>query len=128
MRRIKSGTDMAVTLSVGERPREDFAEWRRAGADRYLLRHEDGQHRLYNAMHTGSTLEHRLRCLSDLRDLGYQTGNGFMVGLPGQTMGDLADDLLFVRDFQPDMLGIGPFILIPVPLWVPVRAGHWRWR
>lgn len=110
IRRIKTGTDMAVTLSVGERPREDYEKWREAGADRYLLRHETVNPDLYAAMHTGSTLETRLRCLSDLRDLGYQTGIGFMVGLPGQTLEDLADDLVFVRDFQPDMLGIGPFI------------------
>ncbi len=113
VRAIKSRTDMAVTLSVGERPREDYALWREAGADRFLLRHETVNSRLFDSMQTGSSLENRLRCIRDLRSLGYQVGIGFMVGLPGQTVEDLADDLMFAREFQPDMLGIGPFIPHP---------------
>jgi biotin synthase len=113
VRAIKSRTDMAVTLSVGERPYEDYALWRDAGADRYLLRHETVNARLFDRMETGSSLDNRLRCIRDLRELGYQVGIGFMVGLPGQTTGDLADDLMFAREFQPDMLGIGPFIPHP---------------
>lgn len=113
VRRIKASTDMAVTLSVGEREREDYALWRQAGADRYLLRHETANPRLYARMHTGTTLEHRMRCVDELRDLGYQIGIGFMAGLPGQTLLDLVADIMYVQRIQPDMLGIGPFIPNP---------------
>ncbi len=113
VREIKAKTDMAVTLSVGERSREDYALWHEAGADRYLLRHETINSQLFDAMQTKSTIHHRLQCIEYLKELGYQVGIGFMVGLPGQTNEDLAADLLFVKDLQPDMLGIGPFIPSP---------------
>ena len=103
--------DCAITLSVGEHAREIYARWRAAGADRYLLRHETADADHYASLHPKNlTLENRMRCLKDLKDLGYQVGCGFMVGSPGQTAGHLAKDLLFLHDFRPEMVGIGPFI------------------
>ncbi|MEI6913953.1 MAG: [FeFe] hydrogenase H-cluster radical SAM maturase HydE [Armatimonadota bacterium] len=110
---IKSKTDLAVTLSVGERSRDDYALWRQAGADRYLLRHETVNSRLYDDLQTGSSLSKRLTCIQNLQSLGYQVGIGFMAGLPGQSLDDIAADLEFAQSFQPDMLGIGPFIPSP---------------
>ena len=103
--------DCAITLSVGEHTRETYARWRAAGADRYLLRHETADAEHYASLHPKNlTLENRMRCLKDLKDLGYQVGCGFMVGSPGQTAEHLARDLLFLHDFRPEMVGIGPFI------------------
>lgn len=110
---IKSKADVALTLSVGERPREDYALWKQAGADRYLLRHETVNTRLYSSFGSGSSVAKRLACIRELQSLGYQVGIGFMVGVPGQTLDDLAADIDFVQCFQPDMLGIGPFIPSP---------------
>ena len=121
IREIKVRHDMATTLSVGERKREDYALWKEAGADRYLLRVESTDPALYAALHKNRALETRLRCLDDLRNLGYQVGSGIMVGPPGQTLGHIARDILFftTRDF--DMLGIGPFIPHPD---TPFRDEH----
>ena len=103
--------DCAVTLSLGERSRESYQSLFDAGADRYLLRHETATKAHYEKLHPPSlSLDNRLRCLYDLREIGYQVGGGFMVGSPFQTKEDLARDLCFIRDFQPDMCGIGPFI------------------
>ena len=103
--------DCAVTLSLGERGRESFRRLRDAGADRYLLRHETADADHYRHLHPAEmTLEHRLQCLHDLRDLGYQVGAGFMVGSPGQTVETLKKDLAFIEEFKPEMVGIGPFI------------------
>ncbi|MCX7970627.1 MAG: [FeFe] hydrogenase H-cluster radical SAM maturase HydE [Negativicutes bacterium] len=102
--------DCALTLSLGERSRADYAEFRRAGADRYLLRHETASPGLYARLHPDMSWDNRRRCLDDLRQLGYQVGAGFMVGLPGQTCSDLAADVEFIRRLQPEMVGIGPFI------------------
>jgi biotin synthase len=113
VRRIKSATDMAVTLCVGERPYEDYKLWKEAGADRYLLRHETASRELYERLHPDSGFDNRMRCLTWLRELGYQVGAGCMVGLPGQTVEHMADDIEFLRDFRPDMVGIGPFIAHP---------------
>jgi biotin synthase len=107
----KRHPDCAVTLSVGEYPREVYALWREAGADRYLLRHETANNEHYRSLHPKEMdPENRKRCLWDLKDLGYQVGCGFMVGSPGQTPEYLADDMLFIHELQPDMVGIGPFI------------------
>ena len=107
----KAHPDCAVTLSVGEYDRAVYQEWFDAGADRYLLRHETANPDLYRALHpAGLSLENRMRCLLDLKDIGYQTGCGFMVGSPGQTPEMLLEDLRFIQDFQPQMVGIGPFI------------------
>lgn len=103
--------DCAVTLSVGEHKREVYALWKAAGADRYLLRHETADSEHYSQLHPSElTLENRLRCLYDLKSLGYQVGCGIMVGSPYQTLQNIAKDLVFMKEFEPDMVGIGPFI------------------
>lgn len=103
--------DCAVTLSAGERTRESYQRLFDAGADRYLLRHETANPCHYARLHPAElTLENRMRCLRDLKEIGYQTGCGFMVGSPGQTMEDIVTDLLFLHEFRPEMVGIGPFL------------------
>lgn len=103
--------DCAVTLSVGERSRDSYRRLREAGADRYLLRHETASRQHYRALHPRSmSFDNRMRCLSDLRDLGYTVGVGFMVGSPYQGPAELAQDLKFIEQFKPDMCGIGPFV------------------
>lgn len=103
--------DCAVTLSVGEHSRETYALWRDAGADRYLLRHETADAEHYARLHPPrQTSENRMRCLYDLKSLGYAVGCGLMVGSPYQTPETIAKDLSFIADFEPDMVGIGPFI------------------
>ena len=103
--------DCAVTLSLGERGRESFQRLYDAGADRYLLRHETADPAHYALLHPPELLwEYRMRCLRDLREIGYAVGAGFMVGSPGQTNAHLAKDLRFIQEFQPEMCGIGPFI------------------
>lgn len=103
--------DTAVTLSVGERPLETYALWKKAGADRYLLRHETANDEHYRLLHPKElSPQTRKQCLWNLKSLGYQTGAGFMVGSPFQTTQHYAEDLLFLRDLNPEMIGIGPFI------------------
>jgi len=103
--------DCALTLSVGEKDRETYETWFRAGADRYLLRHETADEGLYRHLHPAElTLEHRMQCLWDLKAVGFQVGCGFMVGSPGQTPEMILKDLRFLEKFQPQMVGIGPFI------------------
>lgn len=103
--------DAAVTLSLGERPYESYAALREAGADRYLLRHETADAAHYATLHPEAmSFENRRRCLRDLKALGYQVGAGFMVGSPGQTPEALAEDLLFLQELRPHMIGIGPFL------------------
>ncbi len=103
--------DCAITLSLGERNRESYQRLYDAGANRYLLRHETATEEHYNLLHPQTLqLSHRKACLYTLKAIGYQTGAGFMVGSPGQTYEMLANDLLFLKDLQPEMVGIGPFI------------------
>lgn len=103
--------DCAVTLSVGERSRESYQRLFDAGAERYLLRHETYDSKHYASLHPQElTAANRQRCLSDLKEIGYQVGTGFMVGSPGQTYENLADDMLFLKKLNPQMVGIGPFI------------------
>lgn len=103
--------DCAITLSLGERGRESFARLRQAGADRYLLRHETADPAHYAILHPAEmSFDHRMQCLHDLRDLGFQVGAGFMVGSPGQSVATLLKDLEFIDRFRPEMVGIGPFI------------------
>lgn len=103
--------DCAVTLSLGERSRESYRKLREAGADRYLLRHETASPELYSKLHpAGMTLENRIECLYNLRELGYQVGAGFMVGAPFQTLCNIVEDLRFLQELKPHMIGIGPFI------------------
>lgn len=112
IRSIKAAhPDCAVTLSLGERSRDSYAALREAGADRYLLRHETADKKHYQALHPASmSYDNRMRCLRDLRELGYTVGVGFMVGSPGQGPAQLASDLKFIERFRPEMCGIGPFV------------------
>lgn len=112
IRKIKeSYPDCAVTLSLGERSYDSYKRLREAGADRYLLRHETADSEHYAKLHPEDlTLASRMECLKNLKSLGFQTGCGFMVGSPYQTMEHIVKDLLFIKDFQPEMVGIGPFI------------------
>ena len=103
--------DCAVTLSVGERSRKSYEMFYAAGADRYLLRHETADEVHYRQLHPKEmSLENRKRCLWDLKEIGFQVGAGMMVGSPGQTVECILEDLEFLRELQPDMVGIGPFI------------------
>jgi len=111
--RLKEELDLAVTLSLGERAEEDYRLWRDAGADRYLLKHETADVELYAALHPDMAWENRKKSLYTLRELGYQVGSGCMVGLPGQTLSSLAADLLFLKELDVEMAGIGPFIPNP---------------
>lgn len=112
LRQIKS-LDMAITLSLGERPYEDYAAFKEAGADRYLLRIETTDRTLYEKYNPGMSFDNRLRCLHDLKRLGYETGTGILVGLPQQNPRSLAKDILFFQQFGADMIGLGPFIPNP---------------
>ena len=105
--------DVALTLSVGERDYEDFKAFRDAGADRYLMRIETTDRDLYHRLNPGMSWERRHECLLMIRELGYELGSGIMVGLPGQTVESIADDLLYLKDIGIDMAGIGPFIPHP---------------
>ena len=103
--------DCAVTLSVGERSRETYEAYYEAGADRYLLRHETSSPEHYAMLHPAElTIENRKRCLRDLKDIGFQIGAGFMVGSPYQTYDYLAEDFEYLKELEPHMIGIGPFI------------------
>lgn len=112
VREIRAGfPDCAITLSLGEYPTEAYAAMKAAGADRYLLRHETADKEHYEKLHPANmSFDNRMRCLKDLKTLGFQVGCGFMVGSPYQTAKTLAKDLKFVEEFSPDMCGIGPFI------------------
>ena len=103
--------ECAITLSLGEHTRETYAMWREAGADRYLLRHETHNKRLYSLLHPeGMTIQHRLQCLDCLKELGFQVGAGIMVGSPFQSLNSIVEDIMYLVDFKPHMIGIGPFI------------------
>ena len=115
IRWIKSETPLAVTLSLGEREDGELAAWRKAGADRYLLRFETSNRRLYEAIHPprNGEISDRPAILRKLRDLGYEVGSGVMIGIPGQTYDDLADDLELFAALNLDMIGVGPYLLHP---------------
>ena len=103
--------DCAITLSLGEKSKEAYQRFFKAGANRYLLRHETFNKEHYGKLHPADmSRDRRLQCLKWLKDTGYQTGTGIMVGSPGQTTDHLVEDLLFIERFQPEMIGIGPFI------------------
>lgn len=103
--------DCAITLSIGERSFESYKKLREAGADRYLLRHETSNKCHYGKLHPKEmSFENRIKCLENLKELGYQVGCGFMVGSPYQTEEDLANEMMFLKDINPHMVGIGPFI------------------
>ena len=101
---------LALTLSIGEKTYDEYKAFRDAGADRYLLRIETTNKKLYEELDPGMSHEYRLNCLRDLKKLGYEVGTGVMVGLPNQTIESYADDILFFKEINADMLGIGPFI------------------
>ena len=103
--------DCAVTLSIGEREKESYRKLFEAGADRYLLRHETANKEHYEYLHPAEmSFDHRMQCLQDLKDIGFQVGAGMMIGSPGQKTEHLVEDLRFLRKLQPEMVGIGPFI------------------
>lgn len=123
IRRIKKETSLAVTISVGNRTKETYRLWQDCGMDRYFLRFETSDPKLFSKLHPGCTLKERLVCLDDLRDLGIQTGSGFMIGLPGETLDVLVGNILLCREFDLDMIGIGPYIPHPdTPLRDTVNA------
>ena len=108
-----SNNKLGITLSVGEQSKETYKRWYDSGAHRYLLRIESSNRDLYYKIHPNDenhSFENRLRCLKDLQDIGYQTGTGVMIGLPHQTIENLANDLLFFKEFNIDMVGMGPYI------------------
>lgn len=103
--------DCAITLSLGEKSRQAYERFFRAGANRYLLRHETHNAEHYQHLHpSGMSIEHRLQCLAWLKEIGYQTGTGIMVGSPGQSFNHLVEDILYIEQLRPEMIGIGPFI------------------
>jgi len=102
--------DNAITISLGERSYESYEKMFKAGADRYLLRHETSSKKLYEELHPNSSFLNRRRCLENLKEIGFQIGAGFMVGLPNQTKENLVEDLLYIKELNPHMCGIGPFI------------------
>ena len=112
IKKIKS-LDMAVTLSLGEKTTGEYEVYKKAGADRYLLRIETTDKTLYGNLHPNMSFENRVRCLKDLKKLGYETGTGILVGLPGQSIESIADDILFFKNIDADMIGLGPFIPAP---------------
>lgn len=125
IRRIKGETGLAVTVSVGNRPYETYRFWKECGMDRYLLRFETSDRALFARLRPGSSLDERLRCLGHLKDLGVQTGSGFMIGLPGERLEVLADNIILCRSLDLDMIGIGPFIPHPgTPLRGTKNAYH----
>mgnify|MGYP000932166842 CR=1 FL=1 len=107
----KQYPDCAITLSIGERSHESYQAFYNAGAERYLLRHETADPAHYQMLHPPSlTAANRKACLFDLKQIGFQVGCGFMVGAPFQTVDNLVEDLIFIKELQPHMVGIGPFI------------------
>ena len=107
----KKYPDCAITLSIGEKERESYEKFYKAGATRFLLRHETADEKHYEKLHTDElSWEHRMNCLKNLKDIGYQTGCGFMVGSPYQSISNIAKDMIFIGKFKPQMIGIGPFI------------------
>lgn len=103
----------AMTLSLGEKSFEEYQAYKDAGADRYLLRIETTDRNLYNSLHPNMSFDKRLGCLNDLKRLGFETGTGCLVGLPNQSIESLADDILFFKELDADMIGLGPFIPSP---------------
>lgn len=115
VRQIKAETGLAVTLSLGERPESDLAAWRDAGADRYLLRFETSNRVLYDRIHppVAGKVSDRFDIIRTLQALGYEAGSGVMIGIPGQTYHDLADDICAFRELNLEMIGVGPYIAHP---------------
>ncbi|MBT8378393.1 MAG: [FeFe] hydrogenase H-cluster radical SAM maturase HydE [Ignavibacteria bacterium] len=113
IKEIKNELNVAITLSLGERSFEEYKIWKDAGADRYLLKHETANPKLYSIYHQGDDLENRLVHLRYLKSIGYQIGSGNIIGLPKQTLEDIADDLMLLKKLDVDMASISPFIPSP---------------
>jgi biotin synthase len=113
VKQIKQRHKLAITLSIGELPRHYYEQLFEAGADRYLLRFETSNPELYKRLHPDSRYEHRMAVLKWLKEIGYEVGSGVMIGLPGQTLEDLADDILAFKNLDLDMIGVGPYIAHP---------------
>ena len=105
--------DVALTLSIGERSYKEYKAFKDAGADRYLLRIETTDKELYKKLHPNMSFEKRLECLYNIKEIGFETGTGCLVGLPEQTIESLANDIIFFKDLNADMIGVGPFIPHP---------------
>ena len=110
---VRNELDMAITLSLGEREFKDYEAWREAGADRYLLKHETANSELYSIYHLEQSLEERITHLRFLKSIGFQIGSGNLIGLPRQTVEDIADDIILCRELDVDMASISPFIPSP---------------
>lgn len=110
--KIKS-LNVALTLSLGEKSKQEYEAYKKAGADRYLLRIETTNEQLYQKMHPGADFKNRINCLYTLKDLGFETGTGILVGLVGQNIESIAKDILFFKKLNADMIGLGPFISHP---------------
>ncbi len=118
IRQIKN-LDVALTLSIGEKSYDEYKAYKEAGANRYLLRIETTDEKLYSKLHPNMSFENRVKCLDNLKKLGFELGSGCLVGLPEQSNESLANDILFFEDIKADMIGIGPFIPHEqTPLWV----------
>jgi biotin synthase len=110
---IKEETGLVVTMSIGERSRDDYYAFKEAGADRYLLKHETASMNIHKRLRPGTSFENRLLCLHWLKELDYEVGTGMMVGLPMQNEESLANDIILMKQLDADMIGIGPFIAHP---------------
>ncbi len=133
VREIRERFDLAITLSLGERGEDAWIRWKEAGAQRYLLRFETSNQALYRAIHpapTGSVDANRIEMLKRLREIGYEIGSGVMIGIPGQTYDDLANDLALFRELDLDMIGCGPFLphrFTPLGR-LEIQNGRWKTR
>lgn len=111
IKKIKDKYDIAITLSLGEKTEQSYRNFKNAGADRYLLRHETATSTHYSQLHPNTMcLETRLACIQQLQKIGFQVGMGMMIGSPYQTLDHIAEDLLLIQSFHPQMVGVGPFI------------------
>ncbi len=113
IKQIKLNSGLSITLSVGERDPETYAYWKECGMDRYLLRFETSNKKIFQTIHPDDDYDYRINCIKTLKKMGVQTGSGFMIGLPEATDEDIADDILLCSDLKLDMIGIGPFIPHP---------------
>ena len=120
-------TGITITLSCGEWEKAVYRHWHDCGAKRYLLKHETADPALYRSLHPDGTLAERVRCLCDLKETGYETGGGFMIGLPGQTVDTIAKDLALIASIPCDMAGIGPFLPHPQTPLRYAQAGSAEW-
>jgi len=110
IRNIKRNYNVAITLCIGERTEDEYKAFRDAGADRFLMKHETSNHRVYEMFHPGETLTNRLKLLEKLKKLGYQVGSGNIIGLPYTSMNDYINDILLIKSLDLDMAGLGPFM------------------